>query len=1441
MAEKAAEALSEQLHTRVEIGRIQLGLLGHIVIDDIHVWDRQQQPLLNATRTGAQIDLLELLEGEEIIINSAQLFGVHANIRQEHPDSAFNFQFILDAFASQDTTKKPLPHIEVHSILARHTNINLDKSWEPSVTGKIDPNHLSINDLSLKASLDILTDDTLGLEVSKLSFSEKCGMRINDMSARLTRGIHTGWQLHNLILTTSNSRLHVPFVHYTNGHADIALEARITPSDLSPVVPILHKADDAWHLNLQATADPSTITFGSLELAHVDNAFNLLADGELHYKDSIPTLQTHISNLSFTPHIKDVILPLLSSQEETTKPDKTSHETIASILSHLGQTNLKGDLSMNKDGLLTNLSMKSALGNIEGEGSYHKGHLKLLASTESFDVGTLLAATSRDSVSDIGHLTATVKAEGNIQGRISGNIEATINELQHKGYTYHDISLTASHHNEKYEARLQVSDPSVQVEADMRVSRARNESYIQGFANIDKLDLQATHLSQSPHILGIASRIGIDLQGSDFQNMEGHVSIPHFIVTASDTTVYLSNIQLISQPDDTLRHVTLHSPYLTAQAEGHFDILSLGQSIQQVAHRWLPGIVDEPRRTPASADAKFQIRLTNPEPLNYFAGMDIDLKKGPLDIDLTLQSESQFIEANVRSEGITLSGTEFQDVVAYLSGEGEDMHTRVNMKRMMKNTPTEFLLDLTSQHDLLTTRLAWDNHQSVRNDGEVILNGKLKREENGRLTVDANLNASQVHINDTLWNIHPTLLSFHDKHLYVDDFELSTKDNDRSLRIHGTASPHSNDSLYVSLNDIDLDYIFTIVTLKPVSFSGHVTGSVVAHSVFKNPIAIGSIVVPHFYFNKAHMGLLNAYLDWGTTPGTLSIRGLINDTEHQSNLLANCQIHLIKDPEQTLDIDVRTQRVNLAFVQRYLDTILDDFQGRASGHVRVFGTFKDVDIVGDVLAHETAFTITPLGTRYHTVNDSILIKPGRILFRNLIAYDREGTPGMKEHSAVTNGELTHEYFRRMGFNLNFDATHLLGYDHTDFGDMPFHATIYATGNVQLKGQPGRTEINVDATPVGHSTFTYNASGPERITKAGFLTFVDRSEELRRQLEGDDKNDDEPKISGDMYMNFNLHLTPDTELRLLMDPRTDDAISLFGNCNNLHATYYNKGKFQMYGTYRVDHGTYRMTIQDVMRKDFKMRQNGTIVFGGSPFEADLGLQAAYIVPSVSLNDLSAKGTFSSSNTRVDCIMNIGGTAGQPHVSFDFDIPNVNEDERRMVRSLISTDEERNMQVIYLLGIGRFYTYDYSGSQTQSETAMNSLLSSTLSDQLNNMFNNITNNTNWNFGANLSTGTMGWSDIDVEGMLSGRLLNNRLLINGNFGYRDNPVAASNFIGDFDVQYLLNKQGSIILKAYSETNDRYFTKSALTTQGIGILVKKDFTRLTDLFSFLRKKKQK
>ena len=179
---------------------------------------------------------------------------------------------------------------------------------------------------------------------------------------------------------------------------------------------------------------------------------------------------------------------------------------------------------------------------------------------------------------------------------------------------------------------------------------------------------------------------------------------------------------------------------------------------------------------------------------------------------------------------------------------------------------------------------------------------------------------------------------------------------------------------------------------------------------------------------------------------------------------------------------------------------------------------------------------------------------------------------------------------------------------------------------------------------------------------------------------------------------------------------------------------------------------------------------------------------------------------------------------------------------MVRSIVSTEEERNMQAIYLLGLGRFFNTN-SEAGTQSEIAMNSIVSSTLSQQLNQFIANAVGNSKWSIGANLKTGDDGWRNMDVEGLLSGKLLDDRLLISGNFGYREKYYTQRSFISDVSVEYLLTSNGNISLKAYNQANDRYFVQSSLNTQGIGIQFKKDFNRFNDLFLWLipKKKEQK
>ena len=59
---------------------------------------------------------------------------------------------------------------------------------------------------------------------------------------------------------------------------------------------------------------------------------------------------------------------------------------------------------------------------------------------------------------------------------------------------------------------------------------------------------------------------------------------------------------------------------------------------------------------------------------------------------------------------------------------------------------------------------------------------------------------------------------------------------------------------------------------------------------------------------------------------------------------------------------------------------------------------------------------------------------------------------------------------------------------------------------------------------------------------------------------------------------------------------------------------------MFGNYHIQQGIYKFSLQEVIRKDFIIKEGSTITFNGPPLDATLDIQASYTVPSASLNDL-----------------------------------------------------------------------------------------------------------------------------------------------------------------------------------------------------------------------------
>src|SRR6187399_2109638 len=121
---KAVAYLQKKLKTKVEVGRVYVDLPKNIILENVYIEDRQKDTLLSGGKIEANLDLFKLIFNNQMDIRSIALDNITAKIKRQLPDTAFNFQFVIDAFTIPDTTTNAdtssyfisIPSVELNKI-----------------------------------------------------------------------------------------------------------------------------------------------------------------------------------------------------------------------------------------------------------------------------------------------------------------------------------------------------------------------------------------------------------------------------------------------------------------------------------------------------------------------------------------------------------------------------------------------------------------------------------------------------------------------------------------------------------------------------------------------------------------------------------------------------------------------------------------------------------------------------------------------------------------------------------------------------------------------------------------------------------------------------------------------------------------------------------------------------------------------------------------------------------------------------------------------------------------------------------------------------------------------------------------------------------------------------------------------------------------------------
>lgn len=1462
------DALEQLLGTHATIESVGLSPFTRIRLEGVSLADDHGNPAARVDALEGRFEMADLLRSGKIIIDYVYIQGLRVSIYRDSVGAPLNIDGILKRFAKKEDKEPGRFSLGINNVELAGCAVSYEVLAAPATPGRFNPGHIRLSDISANVYAPIVSTDEYQVRLVDLHAHAACGLTLDNVTATLSMspghmslsGISVS--LPHSYVAIDDVSLPLQNVAELGGlGTKIPLEIGISEGttvylpDLAAFVPRLADIDNTLMLQMKASGRIDSIVLKRLSVidAHESNRINV---------SGLFTGLPHLDSLKIADGNVLALLRNGAAARWMARAGMNVSPALERILSAATNPVAAAEYDGGIDGGQYRLKLSTDCGTISLHGCMTRSGSGMTANAdveiEDVDLGLLLGQP------DLGIASASVNVDGSFDSRnvyesLRGTAQANVEAFEYKDYRYGGITATAQRQAEYSALDMRSVDPNCRFRLNANYNHpADGTKTADWLCNIERLNPDTLRLYRKfpGHVLSAMLRG--NLRGTSLANMAGEAQISNLkYLDANLDGLSVRRFMVNIDNEESPGRIDVVSDFLQGEVEGDFDLGTIGKSVSTIMSEVFPSYAqfynvsrydEEGRSKHFGNDFRFEFTMEDADNVMEFFGLPVRVMD-PVEISGQVSDSLRLATVTIDAPWLLQGNNLVENTLFTTVLDGFKAHGSVSATTHYptKKGPMDVVANITAVDDRLDANIDWAIVREQPINGQVNFITSIRKNEQGKLTVETDFNPGQINFGNEVWNIHNSHIVYSDKYLSVDGFTLQAAD--QMVQINGVATDMPQPALLVDLNNVKLIDIFETLDINKALISGLATGRVEVSQLFSGTPDIHSdqFHVKDMGYNYTTIGDGDIKIKFDNTRGAFCFDAVLDQPQGRKSYIDGS----ITPATEGLDFTFRADHVKVGFLKPFMSAFCSDITGYASGVARLYGTFKYLDLDGEIFADSVGLKLDFTGVTYYAT-DSVHLRPGRIDLRDIALSDRYG------NTAKLNGYVTHEFFNSPQFLFEVkDARNLLCYNITQRDNPRWYGTVFGDGGARVHGVPGHVDIDVNmstsTSPKSRSVFTFELLDTEVAEEYSFIAFRDAtplvagmefvnvSTEPKTVSKVKSMQKAEEKERPTTYdMSINMGINPQAELMIVMDPIARDMIRAWGE-GHMALTYSTRDdNLDLKGKYTVEKGNYTFSLQDLIYRDFTIRNGSTIEFSGNPYEGVLNLDAAYEVKSANLTDLDESFAqdkdINNTNVRVNALVHVSGTMTQPQLKFDLEFPSLNSDVYRKVRSIISTDELMDQQIIYLLALDRFYTPDYMASTTKGSELF-SVASSTISNQLSNILGKLSDN--WSIAPNLRSDRGDFSDIEVDVALSSRLLNNRLLFNGNFGYRDKSLNTNQFIGDFDIEYLLNRSGNLRLKAYNRYNDQnYYLRSAQTTQGVGIILSRDFD---DFLSVFRRKKKK
>ncbi|MDP5062072.1 MAG: translocation/assembly module TamB [Maribacter sp.] len=1414
LAQFATKKINKQYGTHINIERLKVSLISwNTSLEGVFIEDYKQDTLFYVNELKTSILSINNLAQGILEFGDISVDELNFNLKTYFGEKNTNLEVFVDKLDDGKPREPGTPpfrlsssHIDILKSKFKYIDENLENTTV-----------LNFDSLNISAGDFLILGPEVSTDIQEMSFYSNRGLKVDRLATNFK---YTKQQMRfdSLKIKTPLSAIdgNLVFNYNREDFADFLNKVNVVAEFKESKV-----AFDEINLLYNEFGKGKEVTFnanvnGVLNDLNTDNLFLFSDDtgirGDFNFKNLFSkqkpfSLNAQMKNVTSSYYQLNALLPNLIGN------------SLPSTFSKLGQFTIRGNAFITNSSIDTKVNLNTAVGssyvdiilsdfnNIDN--ATYKGFISLI----DFDLGDFAENKNLGKTT----LDFNVEGKGFVKEKLNTEVIGQIYSIEFNNYNYQDLRVSGVIKDQLFDGSLVSNDENLKFDFKGLANVAETRNNFNFIASVDYADLKKLNFINDS-VSVFKGNVSMDITGTTLDNIIGDINFTQTSYQNVNDTYYFEDFEVTSSFDeDQDRTININSPdIITGFMKGNFKVRELGKLVQNSLGSIYTNY--RPFQISDGQNLSFNFKIYNKIVDVFFPEVRFDPNtfiKGNIVAD-----EGDF-KLNFESPSIEAFGTAAENIEVRIDNKNPLFNTFVSVGEL--DTPyynfKDFNLINTTLKDTLFFRSEFKGGSDFNDSYNLNFYHTFNKDNKsviGLKTSDVNFKGNKWVLNKDGDSKNKVILNRALDSITIQEIVMNNEEKEQ-IRLKGQLADSTYKDLQLQFKIVSLDKITPVI--DSLKLQGEVNGTL--NVLQKDGIYLPSsnLNIDNFGINDIPLGDLVINIIGNKDLSEFQVNSQLSDNKVEKFSVVGSIDNKGDIPKANLIANFNN--FGLEPFSPLGEGVIDNIRGDIDGRVKIEGNVDNPIFNGLLTLDNAGIAVPYLNVDYSFAPQSrVLLKDQTFDFDNIALEDiAKGT------RANLDGTITHSFFKDWVLDLNVDTKNdrflILNTEFKE-GDL-YYGTGYLNGTGRIFGPTTALNITVDGATAKGTSLKIPLSDVASVGDYSFINFIEKNDEKRLESQRQLKD-----YQG-LELEFNLDVTPDAEIEIVTDTKTGSSLKGTG-VGIILIQINTNGKFEMYGDYVVVTGEFNYKFGGIIDKKFNVEPGGTINWDQKPLEAILKMEAVY-----SLNANPAPLLDDAGFTRripTDVIISLTGQLQKPDIDFGIDFPGTSSIVKSELEYRLQdpTVEEKN--AIFLLAQGTFVN-SQSGINQQAITgnlvqSASSILNSILSG----------GNDKFNLGLSYEQGILDRSsDIETDdriGVTVSTQISDRILFNGKVGV---PVGASSetlVAGDFEIQVLLNEQGTLSANFFSRQSEiqAYLSDQQGSTQGAGLSYEVDFNNFKELF---------